>query len=405
MAAYRLHRALLHRGVDSTMIVREKLTQDPTVKPFVAGAALSQRVRRRLRRERLRLSWRGYRVTSVTGFSDDRVPFGAEVFRELPPCDVLHVHSMLEFLDFQTFFAEAPGRAPIVRTLHDMNFLTGGCHLDGGCRRHAGRCGACPQLGSRKENDLSRRIWLRKRAALERVPRGRLHVVAPSRWLAAEAQQSGLLRDVPVTVIPLGVDTEVFAPRDRALARAALDLPSSAAVILFSAGRVDNPIKGFAFLAEALQGFDAPANVVLLLAGSRTPPIPPAIRHVPLGGIENQRLLALAYSAADVCVTPSLQDNFPQTALEAMACGTPVVGFAVGGILDMIEPRVNGLLVAPRDALGLRRAIGELLADPAELQAMRGRCRRLAVARYAREIEADRYLALYRRLCGRETPG
>src|SRR5439155_21414280 len=170
LAANRLHQSLQRLGIDSTMFVAEKFTDDPTVTVFQPSSNVLNRVRRRLQRERIKLSWLRYRSRSTPGFSDDRVPGGADLLAQLPAGDIINIHVAFGFLDYRTFFAAVPQHTPVVRTLHDMSFFTGGCHIDWGCGKHRERCGACPQLGSRKEGDMSRQIWRRKRAALSTIP-------------------------------------------------------------------------------------------------------------------------------------------------------------------------------------------------------------------------------------------
>src|SRR5262249_14880069 len=138
---------------------------------------------------------------------------------------------------------------------------------DGGCGRFLTSCGACPQLGSDDVNDLSARVWRRKAAAFGRVQEGRLHVGAPSRWLAEEARRSPLLRRFPVQVIPYGLDLEVFAPRDRAFARSVLGVPAGATVVLFAAASLGNHRKGLSLLTGALDELTDIPNLYLLCLG------------------------------------------------------------------------------------------------------------------------------------------
>jgi glycosyltransferase involved in cell wall biosynthesis len=317
------------------------------------------------------------------------------VLAQLPGGDVINIHAMYTFIDYQVFLAAVPRRTPVIRTLHDMSFFAGGCHYAWDCDKYTERCGACPQLGSHQDADLSRQIWQRKQTALQSIAPGRLHLVTPSRWLAHEAQRSGLVRHFPITVIPLSLDTEVFCPRDRGMAREVLGIPQDARVVLFIAEPITRPLKGFGLLTRALEGVGHLANLLLVSVGTGKLPVEVKVSHLHFGHIGHERLLSLIYSAADLFVIPSLQDNLPQTVLEAMACGTPVVGFAVGGIPDMVRPGVTGLLVPPQDVDALRSAIEELLHDPVRRAAMASTCRRVAVEEYALELQARRYLDLY----------
>jgi glycosyltransferase involved in cell wall biosynthesis len=398
IAAYRLHRGLLRLGHDSTMLVAEKRTADPTVQLFQPPRDLFSRLRRRWRRERITRSLARYRNSRSAGyelFSDDRTPHGGDLLAQLPAADVINVHVIRLFADYQAFFAAVPRHTPVVRTLHDMNFFTGGCHTDEGCGKYTERCGACPQLGSHKAKDLSQRIWQRKRAVLSSIGPDRLHVVAPSCWLANEAKRSSLLQKFPITVIPFGLDTEDFAPRDQVLARGMLGVPHDARVVLFVAEPITRRIKGFALLAQALNGLGDLSNLLLLSVGSGQPPVKVQVPHLHLGHIRNSRLRSLVYSVADVFVIPSLQENFPLTALEALACGTPIAGFAVGGIPEIVRTGSTGLLAPVWDVAALRVIIRNLLQDPARRAQMAADCRRIAVEEYALEEQVQRYLELY----------
>jgi glycosyltransferase involved in cell wall biosynthesis len=403
-AVFRLHEGLLRLGYDSTMFVSRNGRDgcDPTVRVFVPPTGW-RRLRRRLRRWQISRSLASYRATRPAGydaFTDSRSLVGADLLTQLPPCDIVSVNgtAVADFVDHGTFLRIVPQMTPVVETLHSMESFTGGCHYDWGCGKHKDHCGACPQLGSHNPRDLSHQIWQRKYRALQAVGPARLHIVTPSRWLADEAKSSRLLHDRPITVIPLGLDTEKFSPRDRRLARETLGVAPDALAILFVAHYMDRAAKGFSFLVQALHGLENLPNVLLISAGNRKPAAQLPIPNMHLDAVTNERLLSLVYSAADVLVVPSVQDNFPQTPLEAMACGTPVIAFAVGGLLDSVRPGVTGILVPPQDVTALRAAIRDLLQNPAKRAQMAAHCRRVAVNEYNQDLQARRYIALYERV-------
>ncbi|MGH7325978.1 MAG: glycosyltransferase family 4 protein, partial [Candidatus Rokuibacteriota bacterium] len=403
-AAYRLHRHLYGLGHDSSMLVLHRHSDDATVTAFAPPGDVATRVRRRLRRWRIRRGFARYQATRPSGvekFSDDRSAHGAAVCAQLPRCDVVNLHWVAGFIDYRDFFGSAPDKASLVWRLADMNPFTGGCHYDEHCRGFERRCGACPQLGSHDARDLARRIWDRKWAILERVPRDRLNVVTPSRWLAGEAQRSPILGRFSITTIPNGVDVDSFAPRDRYLARDVLRIPRDARVLLFVADALGNPRKGFPALAEAIEGLRKVEGLLLLSVGRGEPPREIGVPHLQLGHITNDRLLSLVYSAADVCAIPSRHDNFPSAVLESLACGTPVVGFAVGGIPEMVRTGATGWLVPPGNVAAFRDAIAQLLEDRVARDEMAVKCRRRAVEEYRLETQAGRYVELYRRMCRR----
>jgi hypothetical protein len=158
------------------MFLAQRRTSDPAVKVFAPATDLPSRLRRRIRHASIGrdlASYRTSRPATYGPFFDDRSPYGAECLAQLPPFGVLHSHTMLDLIDFGALFTTVPKVAPVIRTLHDMTFFTGGCHYAWSCAKYADRCGACQQLRSTREGDLSRQVWERKRAALDLIPEGR----------------------------------------------------------------------------------------------------------------------------------------------------------------------------------------------------------------------------------------
>lgn len=401
-AAYRLHQELLHLGLESRMFVQYRLSPDPLVHAFKPPMDFFSRARRRLRRHRLArdfLRYRASRPPAAEHFSDDRSEHGSDPLSQLPPSDLVNLHWVASFLDYGAFLPALSRRMPVVWTLHDMSVPAGGCHYDQGCQRYAAGCGRCPQLGSTEESDLSHQIWLRKQRILRQIPSGRLHIVAPSTWIARVAAESPLTESLGVTVIPYGVDAEIFAPQDRNFARHTLGLPQDSKVILFIAGTLTDPRKGLHLLERALTEPEVIPDLFLLMAGSGDPVIRSRLPHAHVPLVRNDRLLSVVYSAADLVVVPSRQDNLPNTVLESFACGVPVVAFAVGGIPDMVRPGITGTLVNPGDISALRRAVLELLHKPGMQAAMAENCRRIAIEEYGLAVQARRYAELYTSLC------
>jgi glycosyltransferase involved in cell wall biosynthesis len=199
-------------------------------------------------------------------------------------------------------------------------------------------------------------------------------------------------------VIHYGLDTELFAPRHRSLCRSAFGISQDAVVVLFAAHSLLDKRKGFALFVEALAGLESIPNLMLVSLGRDEPAVPLAIPHKHLGAISDDRLLALAYGAADVFVIPSLQESLGQTALEAIACGTPAVGFDVGGIPDVVRPGVTGFLAPRSDVTALRHAILELIEHPEACAKMATTCRQVAVQEFSRERQARDYIDLYNQI-------
>ena len=200
-------------------------------------------------------------------------------------------------------------------------------------------------------------------------------------------------------MIPYGLDLDVFAPRDKAYSRDLLGIPQDARVVLFLADVVDNRRKGFSVLLDALPHCAKGVEKLLLVTlGNKPPQEDGRVPWLHLDFIHDDRLLSTAYSAGDLLVLPSLQDNLANTALEAMACGVPVVSFDSGGTPDMVRPGSTGQLVPAFDVYALAATIMKLLNTPVLLKKMSAHCRRVALAEYSLTLQAQRYAELYKGL-------
>jgi glycosyltransferase involved in cell wall biosynthesis len=402
-AAYRLHTGLSRLGVDSKMLVLKRQSGDATVTKLNWANDLPTRFKRSRRAKAIARDFEPYKKSLPPGFeifSDDRSEAGYDLVRQLPACDITNLHWVAGLIDHEIFFSQLPAGVPIVWRLADMGAMTGGCHYDNGCGKFTAKCGACPVLGSTKEDDLSRQIWLRKHAALESVPTGRMHLVGTSRWIAAEAKRSSLLGRFPSTIIPNGLDIDDFAPRDQGFARDTLGVPRGAKVVLFVADSAAIKRKGFDYLAQALEKLRGTPDLFLLSVGGGKPDVP-NLPQLHLGRINHDRMLSIIYSAADAFVIPSLQESFGQTVTESLACGTPVVGFNTGGIPDMVRPGVTGYLATVANADELADAISKVLDDPAKRAKMSRNCREIAVKEYSLETQAKAYLEFYGTVLGK----
>jgi glycosyltransferase involved in cell wall biosynthesis len=251
-------------------------------------------------------------------------------------------------------------------------------------------------LRSTQQHDLSHQVWKRKYNALANVPTEQIHLIAPSRWMAAEARRSSLLSRFHVTVVPHGLDTQEFPAYERNLAREKLDLPQNARIVLFVAQTVTNPRKGFKELYAALQGLTDVDNLLLVTLGKQGIGENLGIWTIDMGIINDNQMLSLIYSAADVFVIPSLQEVFGHTIIESMACGTPVIGFDTGGMSDLIQPGRTGALVPVSDVDALRTTLTDMLTDMPVLAAMSDNCRQTVLEHYTIEKQAHRYGELYK---------
>jgi len=376
------------------MRVRIKYSDHDTVKLFTPPRQPLLRLQRIIRRWQIKLAKQG--LKGAQPFSDDRSESGGEECADLDDYKVVNLHWASDFVDLPSLFQHLSPEIPIVVTMHDMNAFTGGCHYNLDCDRFTGSCGSCPRLGKKKQRDLSRKIWERKRESYQLRDIRKLHFVANSKWTAEQARRSSLLGDLPVSVIHYGLDTNIFRPLSKQFARDVFGIPQDKAVVMFGAASVEDDRKGIQYLNAALNALEI--KPFLLSFGAGHPPKELRSEGLHIGVVENEHLLALVYSAADVFVIPSMQEAFGQTILEAMACAVPIVGFDTGGIPDMVENGVSGLLCSKGNTNELSTALSALLSNTELSKTLGMHGRAIVVRRFQLAYQARNYAELYGQL-------
>ena len=395
-ATYRLHQGLQSIGVNSEILAGYKSSNDETVRlmPTKLGENFKS-LRPKLNRLPLKL----YPKLGQVIFSPQWVPdsLANEVAKINP--DVINLHWVCEgYMQIETL---AKFNKPIVWTLHDMWAFTGGCHYSESCDRYLDACGACPQLHSTKDGDISRWIWQRKADAWQNLD---LTLVTPSNWLAECAKSSSLLGKYPVKVIANGLDADVYKPLNRSQVRDSLNLPQNKQLVLFGAMQgTEDRWKGFPLLVPALQSLSQSGwqdKIELLVFGCSEPesPIDVGFKTHYLGRLDDATL-SKVYAAADVMVVPSRYEAFGQTASEALACGTPVVAFDVTGLKDIVDRHENGYLAQPYDSEDLARGIAWVLEDPDRHEKLCHNARMKVEAKFTLEVQAREYQKLYEEVC------
>ena len=395
-AAYRLHQGLQYIAINSQMLVQKKVSDDKTV--FAPKAKLSQGIAQAKRTVDI-LPLKFYRQRSNTSYSlswlaDTIVP----KVNEINP-DIINLHWInAGFMQIETI---TKFKRPLVWTLHDMWAFTGGCHYSGDCERYLKSCGGCPQLGSSKNWDLSSWIWQRKAKAWRDL---NLTIVTPSTWLANCARASSLFKDLQIEVIPYGIDTQRYRPINKVVARELLNLPQDKQLILFGALQATTDTrKGFHLLQPALQGLSKSGwqdKLEVVIFGASQPENPPdfGLKAHYLGICNDDISLALVYSAADVFVLPSTEENLANTVMEAIACATPCVAFNLGGTSDLIEHQVNGYLAQPLNTQDLAQGIAWILDNQQRHEKLSYHAREKAEQEFRQEIQARRYLSIFNNL-------
>lgn len=401
--AYGLHKALQEEGIDSRMLVLRKYSDDASV--LTGRGARGPNILIQALRDRLdRLPLRLYDWDPAYFWTVGWLPFDITGEIEALDPDVVHFHWA------------GRGAAPIgmlpklarfskVWTLRDMWPLTGGCHYSGNCDRFRIGCGQCPQLGSNTDLDISAWQWARKRRAWRDV---NIIYVAPSRWMADCALASPLRHQSKVLNIPNGVDVTQFKPIDRTAARHAWNLPQDRTLIMFGAiNSTDDPRKGFRYFVEAMrtvtarQGRDSVMAVVF--GAATTPDIDLGCETRYFGQLHDNVSLATLYSAADLMVVPSVQENAGKTSIEAMACGTPVVAFSNTGQVEIIDHQRTGYLAQDLSSEDLARGIEWCLEANRHGGALSRQARERAAERFDIRKVARLYVGLYQSLLARRS--
>jgi glycosyltransferase involved in cell wall biosynthesis len=367
IAAYRHHVAMRRAGIDSKMLVINKCSSDENVIRHKSNGLIS--FARRVA-NRLFITLSHY----YASWSCNLV--GCDLSREwaVSDADVIYIHWINFFsLSINSLERILKTGKPVYWFMHDMWPITGGCHYALGCDRFMSHCQQCPmgnnRRGSTRRLDLS---YLQFEVKLKHLSQYKnLHFITPSQWLGDMVKKSALFKDHDVQIHHNVLDTDVFVQRDKIEARKRLNLPINKKLILFGAENIGSPYKGWTYLRDALR--EPLDGVECVVYGTCKIDVQSqvGVKLNKLGRISDIQKLVDLYSACDVFVTPSLADNYPNVIIEAMACGLPVVGFASGGIPEMIDNEKNGLLVSDFDAATLRLAIIKSLAidyDVAEIR-------------------------------------
>ena len=395
-AGLRLHHGLNKKGIHSKACVHRKSSDDDSIvttsgfKRFWADGAsfFSSKVDNYLKKD-------GQTWGSEYACSTPYVSF----INSLNP-DIVNLHWLGSGFLPPASIAYLAKRYPLVWTLHDMRAFTGGCHYSEGCRNFENSCGHCPQVSKPSQKDASNYSWRIKNRHFEK---SNFTVVTPSVWLANEAKKSSLFSGKRVDVIPNGLDLQRFKSHDKSHARKQLGLPEEKNLILFGAlNSTGNDRKGFDLLRKALERLSetsASENCYLLILGtdatydSLNLPLP----GLCLKSVKDDSRISKIYAAADVFVAPSREDNLPNTVIESLACGTPVVAFEIGGMVDMIDHKKTGFLAKPFDIDAMASGIAYCLSEDAK-QRVSQSARETAEKNYCESMQASRYIDLYNEL-------
>ncbi len=398
-AAFSLNKALNNAGVSSSMLVQKKISEDRNVFSYVDSITKEIQFSKRFLLDYLYIYFLTERERGRFSF-----PYwGVDISKHpvIKEADILHLHWINQgYFSFNTFQRLAKLKKPIVWTFHDMWGFTGGCHYSLGCEKYKSTCLECPSLKFRKKKDSSNKIFLEKKKLYKNL---RFNIVTCSNWLGGIVKKSFLLKDFPVTVIPNTLDIGLYKPGEKKAARIKLNLPVDKLLILFGTMTVKDKRKGFDLLRLGLlklynDHVSLRDKLEIIVFGSAKLDegldIPFKINF--LGRLKNDEEIALSYNSADVFVAPSIEDNLPNTVMESLACGTPVVAFNIGGMPDMILHKQNGYLALPQSIGDLSDGIYWLLQGILGGKKFQLTARDKVINNFTPEIVSEKYKQVYK---------
>jgi glycosyltransferase involved in cell wall biosynthesis len=362
IAASRIHLAMKKSQLDSNMLVLYKQGDDPDIQCVKGlgklyprlGEELRKRIDKRVRSE--------YGMFSYAKYGMDVTDY--DVFNQ---ADIIYIHWVhgSSFLSLSNIDQILKTKKQIVIFLHDMWYITGGCHYSFDCNKYQTECNHCQMLTTNKYKDISYKQFKKKAHIFAKYDN--LSFVTASKWMTECVKKSALATNKKVACIPYPLNLSIFKPHDKQFSRTIFNLPPDKKIVCFGAIlAISNSYKGWSYLEIALKKLkerDINDIEVLIFGSCFNQAI---VDQIPFpvhfsGHLHDAYSLSLIYNAVDVYVTPTLAEAFGQTCLESMACGTPVVGFNVGGIPDMIEHKKNGYLARYKDSDDLANGIEYVL--------------------------------------------
>jgi len=321
--------------------------------------------------------------------------------------DIIHLHWINQgFISLNNLEQIIQSNKPIVITLHDMWYFTGGCHYSGSCEGYKHQCGNCPLLSRPSSDDISHQLLLKKISILSQAKN--IQWVTCSNWLQKEALSSTLLKEANVVSIPNPLPEYYATERpDTASLRKSFDLPPATPLILIGAMQLQDARKGFAYFKKALdflvkEHFVVPPEIVIFGGVKKKQAeifsdFPFTVHYK--GQMNPSTELPKLYAACDVFVLPSLEDNLPNTVAEAMSQATPVVAFNIGGLSQMIDSGINGYLAKEKDSADLAKGIYTVLTG--DLTSYKKEARSKAIGLYDAKKVSSQYVGIYTDLLNR----
>lgn len=383
-AAKNINDSLIQLGVDSGLLVREKKSMEAVDAAIqTLGALFVSKTRNFVN---LLLS-DGDIVNDFLGYpilKDSRVQ----------EADVIVLHWVNSFLSYRGVKELLLSGKPMIWVMHDMWLFTGGCHYDRECGKYETDCSLCPNAAHKRKTP--ERLLLKKK---DMLANGKFVAVGCSNWITECAKKSRILEGKTCIQVSNPVDTDVYRPLDNRMElREAYGIGKEEKVILFGAMIPGDYRKGLDLLVDALK-YLQDTNVVLCIVGKQNQVVSETHRMIMLGHVDSREKMCEAYNIADVMVVPSRQENLSNAVLEAMACGTPVAAFAIGGMSDMILHGQNGYMAQAFDEQDLANGI-QLCCENREMWGTNAR--QETIDRFSYQVVGEKYKELLEQVRGKE---
>lgn len=400
VASNRLMKALNRNGIEAKMLVAHKNTGDERVIEIPG----KWRKKYNFLYERLFIFIRN-RFSKKRLFEIDAACTGSDITKLdcFKQADVIHLHwinqGMLSMRNLRKILSSGK---PVVWTMHDQWCSTGICHSTGDCLKFQTHCYECPVLKTSGKKDMAWKTFRKKKRLFQAH---RITFVTCSQWLKNTASTSALFEGQNIVSIPNPIDTEVFAPLDKTRCRQELNLPIDKRLILVGAVNVTDYRKGINYMVDALNrlledsAFTHTTEIVCMGNGASSLQSLLHCKVHSLNYVKDEALMSRIYSAVDFFFTPSLFENLPNMIMEAMACGTPCLGFNVGGIPEMIGHGENGYVAEYKSTEDLVRGLRTLLGLSADTYNQYSeKCRKKVLECYSEKVVAERYGEVYRQV-------
>ncbi len=395
IAAKRLTQSLLRSRIEVKLLVNIKKGNEEFV--FEVARTKFQKRISTFRKYLEKVLFLRHEVSKNERFSFSTANFGQDLSNHplVLQADVLHIHWINHsFLSYENLEKLFKLKKAVFITMHDMWYMTGGCHHARECMNYQFECGNCVFLKNSGMKDLSHNGFLKKQS----VYTADINFVACSDWLLNLGKKSNLLKNKKLYSIPNPIDISTFFKTDKKMGRKRFNLPTDKILILYTAAKVDNPRKGYKYFEEALHqlfnsiDFIKDTIEIVVMGWVKNPDeINFHFKTHFIGNLSNESDIATCYNAVDAFVTPSLEENLPNTIIESMACGTPSVAFNIGGIPQIIDHLENGYVAEYKNTEDLVSGIKWVLAQ----KQIAKKCIEKVKNQFSEDVVSQRFIQLY----------